>query len=98
MGPLQTRIVSRLPNISVIDMSQTITVFARLMQRLSQIVRVFSLFSIAAGILILVSAVFATRFARIQEAAYYKVLGAKRRFVLHVFTLENVLLGLLANE
>ncbi|MEM7032691.1 MAG: FtsX-like permease family protein, partial [Chloroflexota bacterium] len=51
-------------------------------------------FSIAAGVLIIISSVFATRFARIQEAVYYKVLGAKGRFVLQVFTLENLILGL----
>jgi hypothetical protein len=43
MGSLQTSVVSRFPNISVIDMSQTIGILARLMARLSRIVRVFSL-------------------------------------------------------
>jgi putative ABC transport system permease protein len=97
LGPLQTRIVARFPNISVIDMSQTITVFARLMARLSRIVRVFSSFSILAGILILVSAVFATRAERVMEAVYYKILGAGRRFVLTVFALENLMLGMLSS-
>jgi putative ABC transport system permease protein len=78
-------------------MSQTISVFARLMGRLSQIVRVFSLFSIAAGVLILVSAVFATRAERMMESVYYKVLGAGRHFVIAVFALENLLLGLLSS-
>ena len=97
MGPLQTKIVSRFPNISVIDMSQTIGILARLMARLSRIVRVFSLFSIAAGILILVSAVFATRAERVVESVYYKILGAGRRFVFTVFALENLLVGLLSS-
>ena len=65
--------------------------------RLSRIVRVFSLFSIAAGILILVSAVFATRAERMVESVYYKILGAGRRFVLSVFALENMLVGLLSS-
>ena len=97
MGPLQTSIVSRFPNISVIDMSQTIGILARMMARLSRIVRVFSLFSIAAGILILVSAVFATRAERTVESVYYKILGADRRFVFTVFALENMLVGLLSS-
>ncbi len=90
---LQTRIADRFPNISAIDMSRTISVFAGLMSRLSRIVRTFSLFSIVAGILILVSAVFATRAERITECVYYKVLGADKRFVQKVFALENLLLG-----
>jgi putative ABC transport system permease protein len=97
MGALQTKIVSRFPNISAIDMSQTLGVLGRLMARLSRIVRVFSLFSIAAGILILVSAVFATRAERVMESVYYKILGAGRRFVFTVFTLENLLIGLLSS-
>jgi putative ABC transport system permease protein len=97
MGPLQSSIVSRFPNISVIDMSQTIGILSRLMARLSRILRVFSLFSIAAGILILVSAVFATRAERTVESVYYKILGARRRFVFTVFALENMLVGLLSS-
>jgi len=98
VGPLQTRIVARFPNISMIDTSQAIGVFARLMERLSRIVRVFSLFSIAAGILILVSAVHATRAQRMMEAVHYKILGAGRRFIFGVFALENLLLGLLSSS
>ncbi|MBW2407214.1 MAG: FtsX-like permease family protein, partial [Deltaproteobacteria bacterium] len=36
------------------------------------------------------------RFARIQEAVYYKILGAKSAFVVAVFTLENLFLGLVS--
>ncbi|WP_319522909.1 FtsX-like permease family protein [uncultured Desulfosarcina sp.] len=97
LGELQTTVVSRLPNISVIDISQTIGTLAKMMERLSRIVRLFSLFSVAAGILILVSAVFATRAERMMESVYYKVLGAGRRFVVTVFALENLLIGLLSS-
>jgi len=97
MGSVQNKIVAQFPNISVIDLSQTIQVFARLMNRLSGIVRVFSLFSIAAGILILVSAVFATRAERMVESVYYKILGAGKKFVFKVFAIENMLMGLLSS-
>lgn len=93
IGKMQTRMANRFPNISTIDLSRTIRVFAGLMSRLSRIVRIFSLFSIAAGILILISAVFATRAERIAECVYYKILGADKRFVRNVFALENLLLG-----
>jgi putative ABC transport system permease protein len=96
IGPLQTRIVTRFPNISVIDVSSTIQVFGRLLRRLSTIIRGFSLLSMAAGVLILISAVFATRAERITESVYYKILGAKKPFVFRVFTLENVFIGLLS--
>jgi putative ABC transport system permease protein len=79
-------------------MSQTIGIFTRLMNQLSRIIRAFSLLSIAAGLLILVSAVYATRAERVIEAVYYKVMGADKRFVFRVFALENLLLGLLSGS
>jgi putative ABC transport system permease protein len=90
----QNKVVSRFPNISVIDLTETVTIFGRIMARLSLIVRFFTSFSMAAGILIVVSSVFATRYARIQEAVYFTILGARRRFVLAVFAAESMLLGL----
>jgi putative ABC transport system permease protein len=69
---------------------------AAIADRLVQIIRFFTFFSVLAGVLIVISSVFATRQARIQEAVYYKVLGAKRRFVRQVFLVENLLLGLIS--
>ncbi len=97
MGALQVKIVSAFPNVSVIDLSQTLSTFIRLMGRLARILRAFSIFSIAAGVLILVSAILATRAERVVESVYYKILGAGRRFVLGVFAVENLLIGLLSS-
>jgi len=100
IGQLRSRIVTQFPNISVIDLSESLQVFGQLLKRLSKIIRFFSLLSIAAGILILVSAIYATRAARVTESVYYKILGARRRFVTRVFAMENFLMasvsGLLA--
>ncbi|MFO7632139.1 MAG: FtsX-like permease family protein, partial [Caldilinea sp.] len=96
IAALQNRIVAQFPNITVIDVTATIAQFAAVVDRITQVVRFFSAFSILAGLLIVVSSVYATRLARVQEAAYYKVLGAKRNWVTGVFALENVLLGLLS--
>ncbi|HUI46044.1 MAG TPA: FtsX-like permease family protein [Nitrospirota bacterium] len=94
IAALQNRIVSHFPNVSIIDVTETVRVFARVMDRLSSIVRFFALFSVIAGILIIISSVFATRYTRIQEAVYFTILGARGRFVLAVFALENLLIGL----
>jgi len=51
-------------------------------------------FSVIAGILIIISSVFATRYARIREAVYFTILGARSRFVLAAFAAENLCLGL----
>lgn len=97
LAHLQNRIVHRFPNIRVIDMSETINTFAKVTRRMSDIVRAFTLISIAAGLLIIVSSIYATRIARMREAVYYKVLGARRRFVLKIFALENLMLGLISS-
>lgn len=93
IGGLQNRIVSKFANVTVVDVTETVSVFSRVLKRLSEVTRFFTSFSIVAGILLIVSSVFATRFARIQEAVYYKILGARSSFVLKVFALENILLG-----
>jgi putative ABC transport system permease protein len=96
VSAVEAAIVSRFPNVSVIDVTETIAVFAGVLRRLSAIVRFFTLFSVGAGVLLIVSSIFATRLARIQEAVYFKVLGARRRIVLQVFALENAILGLIS--
>jgi len=93
---IQTKIVADFPNVSAIDVTETLTIFTGVMRKLSSIIRFFAVFSIVAGILIILSSVLATRFARIQEAVYYKILGAKSTFVVTVFTLENLFLGLVS--
>jgi len=93
IAELQNQVVARFPNISVIDLTETAAVFGRIMGRLSVIVRFFTSFSMVAGMLIVVSSVFATRYARIQEAVYFTILGARRRFVLAVFAAESLILG-----
>jgi putative ABC transport system permease protein len=93
---IQTKIAANFPNISTVDVTETLKIFTHVMRKLSLIVRFFALFSMVAGILIILSSVLATRFARIQEAVYYKILGAKSAFVVAVFTLENLFLGLVS--
>ncbi len=93
---LQTKIVKKFPNINVIDVTQTLSIFAKVLKKLSNIIRFFTLFSLVAGVLIIFSSVLATRFARIQEAVYYKILGARGAFVLKVFILENLFIGLVS--
>jgi putative ABC transport system permease protein len=82
--------------VSVIDTTELLTVFTAVVAKLSLIIRFFAAFSTVAGILIILSSILATRYARIQEAVYYKILGARNSFVVKVFTLENLVLGLVS--
>jgi putative ABC transport system permease protein len=94
IAPLQNRIAASFPNVSAINLTETITVFSGIIRKLSTIIRFFTLFSVVAGFLIIVGSIFATRSARIREAVYYTILGARGRFVLAVFAAENLCIGL----
>lgn len=94
LGALQNRMVASFPNVSVIDLGETAAVFGRILHKLATIIRFFTMFSIASGMLILLGAILASRLARIREAVYYKLLGARGGFVLLVFALEHLLLAL----
>ncbi|MEJ2658329.1 MAG: FtsX-like permease family protein, partial [Desulfobacterales bacterium] len=96
IGLLQSRIVKKFPNVSVIDVSATLRVFGRMMGKLSAIIKGFCILSMAGGILILISGVFATRAERITESVYYKILGAGKAFVRKIFSLEIFIQGLLS--
>jgi putative ABC transport system permease protein len=93
---LQTKIVEKFPNVGILDTTELLTIFTGLVKKLSLIIRFFAAFSMVAGILIILSSILATRYARIQEAVYYKILGARSNFVVKVFTLENLILGLVS--
>ncbi|MFZ4857308.1 MAG: ABC transporter permease [Desulfuromonadaceae bacterium] len=94
IAALQNRVVADFPNVTVINVTETAAAFSGIMGKLSAIIRFFTFFSVVAGVLIIVSSIFATRYARIREAVYFTILGARRGFVLAVFTVENLCLGL----
>jgi putative ABC transport system permease protein len=93
IGLVENKVVEKFPNISTINVAETAKELGRIMEKLSSVITFFSLFSIAAGLLILVSSILATRLARVQEAVFYKVLGANSVFVWKVFVIENLILA-----
>ncbi len=93
IGLVENKVVEKFPNISTINVAETAKELGRIMEKLSSVITFFSLFSIAAGLLILVSSILATRLARVQEAVFYKVLGANSIFVWKVFVVENFILA-----
>ncbi len=96
IGKMQSRIAAKFPNVTPIDVTQIIADFATILEKLTLVIRFFTALGIAAGLLIIISSILATRLARAAETVYYKILGARGRFVSAVFTLENLLIGLLS--
>jgi len=85
-----------LPGVSVIDIEAVMDQVRRAMNRAALAVQYVFLFTLAAGITVLLAAVQATRDERMYESAVLRTLGAGRSVVLQGVAAEFTALGLLA--
>lgn len=81
------------PSVTVINGADVIEIVQGVVDQIAVVIRFLSAFAIAAGVILLVSAVAATRFRRTQEAAILKALGATRRRIIAIFSVEFLVLG-----
>ncbi len=95
-GRLQRLVMDRFPNVSALDLAQIQEALEGLAEQVGLAIRFMALFSLAAGGLVLLGAVAATRLQRIREAALLKTLGATRGQVRRIAVAEYVFLGGLA--
>jgi putative ABC transport system permease protein len=98
--PLLTDLVRQFPSVSVFDVDAILTQVREVMDRASLAVQYVFLFTLAAGVMVLLAAIQSTRDERRYESAMLRTLGASRRVVLKgvaaEFTAVGVLAGLLA--
>jgi putative ABC transport system permease protein len=83
------------PNISTVRVKDAIAQVNGLLQQLSEGVRAASLLTILSGLLVLAGAIAAGSRTRLYDATVLKVLGATRRRIAMVYTIEYGLLGVL---
>jgi putative ABC transport system permease protein len=95
-APLLFDLVRELPSITIIDLDAMIKQVRDVIRRASLTVEYVFLFTLAAGILVLLAAVQGSREERRFEAAVLRTLGASRRTVFAGVASEFVALGLLA--
>lgn len=93
---VQRDLVASHSNVSVIDLASVREAFEEMIGRVTLAVRFMALFSIIAGVIVLVGAVATSRFQRLRESALLKTLGATRRQIMQVLVTEYAALGLLA--
>jgi len=93
---LQRTLVSRFPNVSVLDFSRVQQAVDAVLSRVRQAVALLGLFSALAGVLVLVGSLATSRVQRLREGALLKTLGARRHQVLTVLLTEYLALGTLA--
>lgn len=91
--PLQRAVIAAFPNVSAINIRDVLDSVARVVDRISLVIRFMAGLSILAGTIVLAGALAATRFRRIYEAMILKAVGATRGDVAQTFAVEYALLG-----
>jgi len=94
--PALVDLVREFPTISVFDVDAILKQIREIMDRASLAVQYVFLFTLAAGIVVLLAAVQATRDERRYESAILRTLGASRATVLQGVAAEFSALGLLS--
>ena len=89
----QQDVVSRFPNVSMIDLSLILGTLNAILGKVSLIVRFMALFSVFTGVIVLVGVVTNSRFQRMQESVLLKTLGGSRNQILKIMTIEYLFLG-----
>ncbi len=89
-------LVRRFPSVIVIDVAALMQQVRLIIERVSGAVQYVFLFTLAAGILVLIAAMQTTQSERARESALLKVLGAVRATVARGLTAEFAMLGLTA--
>jgi putative ABC transport system permease protein len=94
---IQNEIVKDFPQVTVINGEKTAKTVGEIIGQISSIVSFFTLFSLGAGILILLSSIISTNSQRTQEAVFYKLVGANKSFIRKVFMYEYLIIGLISS-
>ena len=89
-------VARRFPAVSIIDIGAVIDQVRNAMSRATMAVQYVFLFTLAAGVMVLLAAIQATRDERLFESAVLRTLGARRGTVFKGLAAEFVSLGLLA--
>lgn len=94
--PLLVELVRRFPEVTIIDIDALLRQVRDVMDKATLAVEYVFLFTLAAGLMVLLAAVQATRDERRYESAMLRTLGASRRVVFQGVAAEFTTLGLLA--
>jgi putative ABC transport system permease protein len=93
----QQAVVRRYPNISIIDLGLILSVLDDVLGKIGFVIRFMAGFSIITGLIVLIASVLISKFQRMQESVLLRTLGASRRQILIITSLEYFFLGALAS-
>jgi putative ABC transport system permease protein len=98
VGAMERALFAAYPTITVINLAEMLVRIEGIVDQITFVVRFLAGFSILAGLMILASSIASTRFRRMREAVVLKTLGATRRRIVAIFSVEFSVLGLLAGS
>lgn len=96
IGDLQRVLFAHYPTVTAINIADILDTIQHVVGQITIVIRFLAGFSILSGMVILASSIASTRFRRVREVVVLKTLGATRPRIAGVFSVEFVVLGLLA--
>ncbi len=93
-GRIQGQLAARAANITSVDLGDVQRALESVVDRIILAIRFMALFSLATGTVVLVGAIATSRWQRVREGTLLRTLGATRRQVLHILSVEYAALGL----
>jgi putative ABC transport system permease protein len=94
---LQRDLVTKFPNVTIIDLRQMFTIVEDIIDKVSWIINFMAFFSILTGIIVLIGSVRNSKYQRIKESVLLRTLGAKNSQILQISALEYLFLGVLGS-
>jgi putative ABC transport system permease protein len=96
VASLQRIMYRQFPTVTVVNVADVMQIVEDVVQRIAVIVRFISAFTILAGAIMVASSVAGSRFRRMREVVILKTLGATRRRIAWIFSVEFLALGAVA--
>jgi putative ABC transport system permease protein len=96
-GRLQREVAEHAANVTAIDLGEIQHAIESVVDRIVMAIRFMALFSLITGTIVLVGAIATSRWQRVREGTLLRTLGATRRQVLVILSVEYAALGLAAS-
>ena len=96
VAAMQRVVYRKFPTVTVVNVADVMQIVEDVVQRIAAVIRFISGFTILAGAVMVASSVAGTRFRRMREVVTLKTLGATRRRIAWIFSVEFLALGTVA--
>ena len=93
VGDVERSLFAAYPTVTVINVADVLEIVRKVVDQIALIIRFLAAFAMLSGGIILASSVTATRFQRVREVAILKSLGALRKQIVSMLSIEFLMLG-----